>query len=241
MNSLTFTIGKDPDTNNNLCGNLLPNLLILGDDSTDKNALINNIIQELTTKNTSEELKILLLDSLGYFSLFHNSSHLLKPVMTGSSLFPELFDFLIQEVDRRYELIKSEPYCNGSQKYNEKHPGEMPPIVVFIDEIANVFLKDPTKARLLFVRFFQKYQRASGIHFVINASTSNDNLKKWFTPIMQAVTSGNIIFFKPSRNSDYDIYGLNDKIKFPGNVEGNNFGYYISQNMLGRPKKFILQ
>lgn len=233
MSNLAYIIGKDPDTNEPVIGNLTPNVLILGDSIDNKATLTNSIVREITSNNTPEELQFILVDTkTSSLSKFQSLPHLTQPIVNDPEAFPEILDSLIEEVDRRYDLlIKAK--CKSIQKYNLKHPDIIPSIVVVIDELADIMLlNDPAKMEPLFVRFFQRYQRASDVHFIINATTEGD-FTKWLTGLMRSNLGMNMILLKPSQEDTYNVFpGLEGKLNFTDEI-----GYYSNEIVL---KKFTI-
>lgn len=229
MERLNFTIGKGTDTNENTRGELTPNLLIMGGTASGKTTIISNIINELTSKNNPNELQMILVDTNTVsFSPFSNLPHLIQPVIKDAKTFPDILEYLVKEVDARYELLKNTK-CNSAQKYNQKYPNKMPPIIVVIDEITDIMIANKG-LEVQFVRFFQAYQRASDVHFIIGVTTSGD-YTKWLSSLMLSCLGANKILLCPSNKDSYKVFpDLKDKLSFADLNE--RLGYYFSYGNL---------
>lgn len=222
MKEIDFAIGKDANTGEVINGELTPNLLIMGGTSGGKTMIASNIISELASKYSPEELKLILVDTKTVcFAVFDDLPHLMWSVVKDVKEFPGVLDFLVEEVGARYELLRNAK-CNSARKYNQKYPNKMPPILVVIDEIADIMIaNDGMEAKL--IRFFQAYQRASDVHFIINATTSG-NFTKWLTPLMMSHLGANKILLRPSRDDSYNVLPeLKDKLRFDDVGEGYYF------------------
>lgn len=236
-NSLVYTIGKEIETGNPLYGELTPNLLIAGGTWTGKTTITCNIVEELLSKNTPEELQLIIVDTKACcLDQFYDAPHLIRPATKDIQSFSEVLNFLTNEVDTRYRLLKKNK-CKSAQDYNQKYPNQMPPILVVIDEIADIMICiNDIEAKL--IRFFQRYQRASNVHFIIGATTSG-NPEKWLTPLMMSCLGANSIILY-SYYADYK-----QKILFPNicnelNLDdpGKRQGYYYNEYADKRLKKF---
>lgn len=234
MNNLSFTIGKDLKTNHLVYASLIPNLLILGGTASSKTAITNHIIQELTSNYSPDELQLILVGTNAVsFSPFHDLPHLIKPIINDSKSFPDVLKYLKKLVDERRDiLIKSK--CNSAKKYNAKHPNEMPPIVMIIDEITDVLsLNDKIESEL--IRFFQAYQRATSVYIILNATTSKN-----LSSLMIANLGMNKILLQPSKEDNYKVFPeLKDQLEFTD--PNGRIGYYFNAFSKNQLQKFTLE
>lgn len=183
---------------------LTPNLLIVGDCGQGKTTILSHILKDIATRHTPDELKLILVSTNPCeLEAFENLPHLMLPKITEPKAAPALLDDLVKEAEARYDLLRNSKY-KSAEKYNQMHPGEMPTIVVAIDEIADIFIaNNGIEAR--FVRFFQRYQRSSSIQFIIGATTSGTP-EKWLTPEMLACLSMNKILLPIYSPEKYKLF-----------------------------------
>ena len=235
---LDFVIGKTVEDGEELHCRLTPNLLIVGGAESEKAALIGSILKQLTSYNSPDELKLVIVNNSGGLTSLEKMSHSNPFAINAGEheAFPILLSSLVEEVEKRHEiLIKAK--CNSAQKYNQKHPGEMPPVVVVVDDLASIMLKnDPGKMEPKFVRFAQAYQRVSDVHFIICAPSEGD-IRKWLTGLMVANYGANVIFLQTTQPANYKIFSEDeDKLVFTGDKD--HTGYYRGANTAGRLKHF---
>jgi S-DNA-T family DNA segregation ATPase FtsK/SpoIIIE len=150
---------------------------------------INAMILSLLYKGTPQQVRLLLIDpKMLELSVYEGIPHLLAPVVTDMRQAASALNWCVQEMDRRYRLMSALGVRNISG-YNQKvrdaakdkqpltNPftltpddpealEELPLIVVFIDELADMMMVVGKKVEELVARLAQK-ARASGIHLVL--------------------------------------------------------------------------
>jgi len=150
---------------------------------------INAMILSLLYKATPQQVRLLLIDpKMLELSVYEGIPHLLTPVVTDMRQAASGLNWCVQEMERRYKLMSALGVRNiagFNQKYREAvkegkpltNPftitpdspeplEELPLIVVFIDELADLMMVVGKKIEELIVRLAQK-ARASGIHLVL--------------------------------------------------------------------------
>lgn len=143
----------------------MPHLLIAGATGSGKSVMINVAIQALMAQNEPETMKLVLIDPKRVeLARYRNSEHLLaKPIYEISDAIKTL-EWLVDEMERRYETLESVDAVNIDE-YNEMNP-TMAKIVVVIDEFADLMLQADKRAEVSIVRIAQK-ARAVGIHLIL--------------------------------------------------------------------------
>jgi S-DNA-T family DNA segregation ATPase FtsK/SpoIIIE len=182
---LTIAIGKDI-SGNSIIAELtkMPHLLIAGATGSGKSVCINSIITSLLFKATPDEVKFLLVDPKRVeLTNFRDIPHLLAPVITDAKIAALALKKLIDEMDKRYEILAEEGaqniemYNKIVDEYNQEIKNDkdakeedlkknMPYIVLVIDELADLMLLSKGSVEESLRRLAQ-LARAVGIHLIL--------------------------------------------------------------------------
>ncbi len=188
--ALTMAMGKDI-AGKPVVADLarMPHVLVAGTTGSGKSVAINAMILSLLYKATPQQVRLLLIDpKMLELSVYEGIPHLLAPVVTDMRQAASGLNWCVQEMDRRYRLMSALGVRNIAG-YNQKvrdavkavqpltNPftltpddpealEELPLIVVFIDELADLMMVVGKKIEELIARLAQK-ARASGIHLVL--------------------------------------------------------------------------
>ncbi|MBZ0105552.1 MAG: DNA translocase FtsK 4TM domain-containing protein [Sulfuricella denitrificans] len=191
MNSpLTIAMGKDIG-GQPVVADLakMPHALVAGTTGSGKSVAVNAMILSLLYKAEPSQVRLIMVDpKMLELSIYEGIPHLLAPVVTDMKHAANALNWCVAEMERRYRLMSSLGVRNlagANQKIREaKKAGtpltnpftltpdspepieEMPFIVVFIDELADLMMVAGKKVEELIARLAQK-ARASGIHLVL--------------------------------------------------------------------------
>jgi len=188
--SLTMAMGKDI-SGKPVVADLgkMPHVLVAGTTGSGKSVAINAMILSLLYKSTPQHVRLLLVDpKMLELSVYEGVPHLLAPVVTDMRQAASALNWCVQEMDKRYKLMASlgvrniagynqqvrdaiksgQPLTNPFTLTPENPEAleELPFIVVFIDELADLMMVVGKKVEELIARLAQK-ARASGIHLVL--------------------------------------------------------------------------
>jgi S-DNA-T family DNA segregation ATPase FtsK/SpoIIIE len=188
--ALTMAMGKDI-AGKAVVADLakMPHVLVAGTTGSGKSVAINAMILSLLYKATPQQVRLLLVDpKMLELSVYEGIPHLLCPVVTDMRQAASGLNWCVQEMDRRYKLMSYFGVRNiagYNQKFREAEKSgkpltnpftitpespepleELPLIVVFIDELADLMMVVGKKIEELIARLAQK-ARASGIHLVL--------------------------------------------------------------------------
>ncbi len=188
--ALTMAMGKDI-AGKAVVADLakMPHVLVAGTTGSGKSVAINAMILSLLYKATPQQVRLLLVDpKMLELSVYEGIPHLLAPVITDMRQAASGLNWCVQEMDRRYKLmsalgvrniagynqkvrdaIKAEQPLTNPFSITPDSPElleELPLIVVFIDELADLMMVVGKKIEELIARLAQK-ARASGIHLVL--------------------------------------------------------------------------
>ena len=188
--ALTIAMGKDI-SGKPVVADLakMPHVLVAGTTGSGKSVAINAMILSLLYKATPQQVRLLLIDpKMLELSVYEGIPHLLAPVVTDMRQAASGLNWCVQEMDRRYRLMSTlgvrniagynqrvrdavkarQPLTNPFTltPENPEPLDELPLIVVFIDELADLMMVVGKKIEELIARLAQK-ARASGIHLVL--------------------------------------------------------------------------
>lgn len=152
---LSYDIGK------------MPHLLIAGTTGSGKSIFIHNLLFSILFRATPQEVKFILIDPKRV-ELIHYEGipHLLTPVVTDMDKAPSVFRWLVDEMEKRYKLFEQARVKN-IESYNEKSGIQvMPYIVLVVDELGDIMVRDPAGIEKSIIRLAQ-LARATGIHLVL--------------------------------------------------------------------------
>lgn len=162
----------------------MPHLLVAGATGQGKSVGLNAIITSLLYKKHPAELKFVMVDPKKVeFSMYNPLiNHFLaqvpdsdEPVITDVHKVVQTLKSLCQEMDERYDLLKT-AHCKNIKEYNAKfcnrqlNPNNghkyMPYIVVIVDEFGDLIMTAGKEIELPIARIAQ-LARAVGIHMII--------------------------------------------------------------------------
>jgi S-DNA-T family DNA segregation ATPase FtsK/SpoIIIE len=187
---LTIAMGKDI-SGKPVVADLgkMPHVLVAGTTGSGKSVAINAMILSLLYKSTPQQVRLLLVDpKMLELSVYEGIPHLLAPVVTDMRQAASALNWGVQEMDKRYKLMSAlgvrniagynqqvrdaikagEPLTNPFTitPENPEALEELPYIVIFIDELADLMMVVGKKVEELIARLAQK-ARAAGIHLVL--------------------------------------------------------------------------
>lgn len=164
-----------------------PHMLIAGATGSGKSVTIHTIITSLLYRNSSERLRMIMVDPKRVeLTVYNGIPHLLTPVITDAKKTILALRWAAKEMDRRYDILEASA-VRDIQSYhknivekdqakdlkNENGEGglseveQMPYIVIIIDELADIMTAYPRELEAAIVRLAQM-SRAVGIHLVLS-------------------------------------------------------------------------
>jgi DNA segregation ATPase FtsK/SpoIIIE, S-DNA-T family len=180
---LTFALGRDVSGKPYAVDLVkMPHLLIAGATGSGKSVCVNALIASLLLRATPEELRLVLIDLKRVeLAAYQKLPHLAVPVLVESHQVQRVLNNLVLEMEDRYRTLADAGQRNIAA-YNaslDADPGSdrqrMPYLVVVIDELADLILKEGRKVEDPIVKLAQK-ARAVGMHLVLATQRPSVNV-----------------------------------------------------------------
>jgi DNA segregation ATPase FtsK/SpoIIIE-like protein len=183
VSRLTFALGR------NVAGRAqavdlarMPHLLIAGATGSGKSVMVNALITSLLCNATPREVRMILMDlkrvELASYSEGEKLPHLLVPVITEPDKAKAALNWAVLEMERRYKKFAALSARN-IRAYNESprvpERRRLPYIVIVIDELADLMMREGKNVEDPIVRLAQK-ARATGIHMVLATQRPSVNV-----------------------------------------------------------------
>jgi S-DNA-T family DNA segregation ATPase FtsK/SpoIIIE len=153
----------------------MPHLLIAGTTGSGKSVCENSILACLLMNNTPETLRLVLVDPKRVeMTAYNHLPHLLAPVITDAAKVPAVLQWMIREMENRYERF-SKVRARNISEYNAGNTDKIPYIVVMIDELADLMMIAGEETEKSVTRLAQ-LARATGIHLILATQRPSVNV-----------------------------------------------------------------
>jgi hypothetical protein len=144
----------------------MPHLLVAGQTGSGKSVFLNMAILSVLYRFKPCECQLALVDPKRVeFAAYKGAPHLYAPVASKLDQIERLLTQLVDEMERRYELLEAVDVRNISM-YNKQAKEKLPYIVVVIDELADLMLVSDHSVEEQITRLAQ-LARAVGIHLIM--------------------------------------------------------------------------
>jgi DNA segregation ATPase FtsK/SpoIIIE-like protein len=177
--TLTFALGRD------VAGKAqavdlakMPHLLIAGATGSGKSVMVNALITSLLCEASPHDVRMILMDLKRVeLAAYNGLPQLLVPVITEPERAKAALKWAVNEMEARYRRLAGSSSRN-IRVYNETRvdpEDRMPFIVIIIDELADLMMREGKNVEDPIVRLAQK-ARATGIHMVLATQRPSVNV-----------------------------------------------------------------
>ena len=186
----------------------MPHLLIAGATGSGKSVCINTIVMSILMNLHPDEIKLIMIDPKKVeLTQYSNLPHMIAPVITEPHGAYAALQWLVQEMQKRYEILKQLGLRNITafnhrkrkkefeETLNIEIPEQMPFIVAIIDEFADLMMVSSTDLETPITRIAQM-ARAVGIHLILATQRPS---REVITGIIKANFPSRIAFKVASR------------------------------------------
>jgi S-DNA-T family DNA segregation ATPase FtsK/SpoIIIE len=181
---LTFALGRDV-SGKSIAVDLakMPHLLIAGATGSGKSVCVNALITSLLMRAHPDEVRLILVDLKRVeLAPYDKLPHLLQHVIVEPNDAKAVLNWAVQQMEERYRLLAANGVRNIAA-YNgrpelaaeDRADERMPYIVLIIDELADLIMREGRKVEDPIVKIAQK-ARAVGIHLVLATQRPSVNV-----------------------------------------------------------------
>jgi S-DNA-T family DNA segregation ATPase FtsK/SpoIIIE len=179
QSKLTFALGRDVSGKAYAVDLArMPHLLVAGATGSGKSVCVNALITSLLMRASPDDVRLILIDLKRVeLAAYKDLPHLETPVIVEAHEARAVLTNLVHEMERRYEALAEAMERNiAAYNVSPRRTGKpMPYMVIVIDELADLILREGRKVEEPIVKLAQK-ARAVGIHLVLATQRPSVNV-----------------------------------------------------------------
>lgn len=177
---LTFALGRDVSGEPYAVDLAkMPHLLVAGATGSGKSVCVNALITSILMRARPDEVRMILVDLKRVeLAPYNGLPHLLQHVIVEPGEAKAVLNWAVTEMETRYKLLAAHTVRNigAFNSRPDLEPNErMPYIVLIIDELADLIMREGRKVEDPIVKIAQK-ARAVGIHLVLATQRPSVNV-----------------------------------------------------------------
>jgi S-DNA-T family DNA segregation ATPase FtsK/SpoIIIE len=163
----------------------MPHLLIAGRTGTGKSVCMNAIIVSILMTRRPDQVKMIMIDpKMLEMNEYSKMPHLMHPVVKDMKKAEAILAWAVDKMEERYDILSRARVRNiasynqlspeeiyrrvkpADEEERERIPQQMPYIVIFVDEMADLMMQMRKEVEGHIIRLAQK-SRAAGIHLIV--------------------------------------------------------------------------
>ena len=179
---LTFALGRDVSGKAYAVDLAkMPHLLIAGATGSGKSVCVNALITSLLMRARPDEVRMILVDLKRVeLAPYNGLPHLLQHVIVEPNEAKAVLNWAVREMEDRYKVlaahgVRNITAFNARPEAGGDDAARMPYIVLIIDELADLIMREGRKVEDPVVKIAQK-ARAVGIHLVLATQRPSVNV-----------------------------------------------------------------
>ncbi|MBI4372636.1 MAG: DNA translocase FtsK [Candidatus Omnitrophica bacterium] len=203
----------------------MPHLLIAGATGSGKTVCVNSLIAGLLFSRPPHELKFVMVDpKMVELATYKDIPHMLTPVVTDVRKAAGTLNWLVSEMERRYQIFATcgtrniQAFNNRKLKESDgtneasEIPRQLPYIILVIDELADLMVVAQDKVETAITRLAQ-LSRAVGIHLILATQRPSVDV---ITGVIKANFPARIAFKVASKVDSRTVLDMNGADKLLG-------------------------